>query len=113
MSSTIQTINPYTNKVLKTYNAITSSQIKSVLKTSNERFQSWKQTSIKERCRLLKTLAQILEDNKMGYAKQVTLEMGKPIQQSIAEIEKCITLCDFYTTNAEDFLSDELIETEA
>lgn len=113
MSKKIQTINPYTDTVLKEYNLYTKKELNSILKKADERFQKWRKTSIKERCRLLENVAQILEDDKLEYAKQITLEMGKPITQSIAEIEKCATLCDFYASNAEDFLADELIETDA
>ncbi len=113
MSKVVKTINPYTDKVLKEYDLYSDASLKSILELSEERFHIWKKTSIAERCRLLNNIAQILEDDKEEYAKMITLEMGKPFQQSLAEVEKCITLCDFYGTNAEDFLADELIETEA
>lgn len=113
MTKKITTINPYTNKALKTYNLFSESEISTLLKTAEERFHLWKKTPIKERCQLLQNIAQILEDDKEDYATLMTLEMGKPIKQSIAEIEKCTTLCDFYAKNADDFLADELIETDA
>lgn len=113
MSQIVKTINPYNNNTLKEYNLHSEKDIEKILKTAEGRFQNWKKVSIKERCRLLGNVAQILEDDKQDYAEQMTLEMGKPIKQSIAEIEKCATLCDFYATNTEDFLADELIETDA
>ncbi len=113
MSATIKTVNPFTNKVLNEYVLHSSKMIQTVLKTSDDCFHKWKKVTIKERCRLLNNVAQILEDEKEEYAKLMTLEMGKPITQSIAEIEKCATLCDFYATNSDDFLADELIDTEA
>lgn len=113
MSKTIQTTNPYNNAKLKDYNLHSEKEIDSMLKTAQNRFDSWKKTSIKERCRLLENVAHILDEDVMDFAEQITLEMGKPITQSISEIEKCTTLCDFYATNADDFLADELIETDA
>lgn len=113
MKNTIETINPFNNKVIKEYKMHSSEDLKAILNTADERFYQWRQTSIKERCRLLMNLAQIMEDDKEDLAKLITNEMGKPITQSIAEIEKCLTLCDFYATNADDFLADELIETDA
>lgn len=113
MTKNITTINPYNNKPLKEYKLHSNAEIESIIKDSEARFKVWKKTSIKERCRLLQNVAQILEDDKMDYAQQMTLEMGKPINQSVAEIEKCASLCDFYAINAEDFLADELIETDA
>ena len=113
MTKKITTIDPYSNTPLKTYNLFSKSEVSDILKTADERFLQWKKTPIKERCRLLQNMAQILEDDKQEYANLMTLEMGKPITQAIAEIEKCATLCDFYATNADDFLADELIETDA
>lgn len=113
MSKKIKTTNPYTNKTLKEYQLHSPTEITSILSMAKEGYQQWKRTSIKGRCRLLQNLVQIFEDDKQAYAKQITLEMGKPIVQSVAEIEKCATLCSFYATNAEDFLADELIETDA
>ncbi|HXJ99809.1 MAG TPA: NAD-dependent succinate-semialdehyde dehydrogenase [Gelidibacter sp.] len=112
-NASIKTINPYNNQFLKEYKLHTDSELTQLLSTSNETFYKWRQTSIKERARLLDNLAQILEDDKHDLAELMTVEMGKPITQSISEIEKCLTLCEFYATNADDFLADELIETDA
>ncbi len=113
MPKKIKTTNPFTNKTLNQYQLHSPVEIKSIIDTAEEAYHQWKRTSIKARCRLLNNLVQIFKDDKQAYAKQITLEMGKPIVQSIAEIEKCATLCSFYATNAEEFLADELIETDA
>ncbi|MGJ8592610.1 MAG: NAD-dependent succinate-semialdehyde dehydrogenase [Aquaticitalea sp.] len=111
--SKVKTTNPYTNKVLKEYDLHTPNEIEKILMKSETCFKKWKKTTIKERCRLLENVSQILEDDKQSYAEQITLEMGKPINESIAEIQKCATLCDFYAANSDNFLADELIETDA
>lgn len=113
MNNSIKTNNPFNNQSIKEYKLHSKEELKDILDTSNKTFYKWKKTAIKERCRLLMNLAQIIEDDKEDLAKLMTLEMGKPITQSISEIEKCITLCDFYATNAENFLADELIDTDA
>lgn len=113
MHNTIKTINPYNNKQLKNYPIHPSEEVAKILENSSDTFSKWKTTSIKERCRLIDNLAQIMDDEKQELAHLITSEMGKPISQSIAEIEKCILLCDFYATNSEDFLADEIIETDA
>ncbi len=113
MTNKITTIDPYNNTELKEYHLHSKKDIDRILKTSNDRQKEWKKVSIKKRCELILNLAQVLEENKNEYAELMTLEMGKPIKQSIAEIEKCETLCDFYAINAESFLADELIETDA
>ncbi|UAB75706.1 NAD-dependent succinate-semialdehyde dehydrogenase [Mesoflavibacter sp. SCSIO 43206] len=113
MKNSIITSNPYNQKELKTYNYHTDNELKIILNNAQNTFENWKTKEIKERTNLLQNLANILEDKKETYAKLMTEEMGKPISQSIAEIEKCVWLCDFYITNAEDFLADSIIETDA
>ena len=113
MKNSIITSNPYNQKELKTYNYHTDNELKIILDNAQNTFENWKTKEIKERTNLLQNLANILEDKKETYAKLMTEEMGKPISQSIAEIEKCVWLCDFYITNAEDFLADSIIETDA
>jgi succinate-semialdehyde dehydrogenase/glutarate-semialdehyde dehydrogenase len=113
MKNHIQTINPYNQKALKTYKYHTKQEVNSILNNAQNAFEVWRRKEIKERTKQLKKLAKLLEKNKNEYASLMTAEMGKPISQGIAEIEKCVWLCDFYITNAEDFLSDNLIETDA
>ena len=66
-----------------------------------------------ERSELLTKVADLLLDRKVEYAELIPKEMGKPILQSISEIEKCVWACYFYAHNAENLLADELIATDA
>jgi succinate-semialdehyde dehydrogenase/glutarate-semialdehyde dehydrogenase len=111
--NTITTINPYTQEELKTYNLISDAELKQKLNLADKQFQSWKTTEIQDRCSLMYKVAELLIERKETYAKLMTEEMGKPITQGISEIEKCAWVCDFYAKNAEDFLADQLIETDA
>jgi len=58
-------------------------------------------------------LADELRNNKKDYATAITKEMGKPITQAIAEIEKCAWVCEYYAENAKNQLEKEIIETDA
>ncbi|MEW4924655.1 NAD-dependent succinate-semialdehyde dehydrogenase [Algibacter sp. 2305UL17-15] len=113
MKKQITTTNPYTNKTLETYGYFTDKAISKILTVADKTFQSWKTESLSKRTALLKNVAENLSSNKEEYSKLMTIEMGKPIIESIAEIEKCIYLCDFYAENASLLLSDEIIETDA
>jgi succinate-semialdehyde dehydrogenase/glutarate-semialdehyde dehydrogenase len=73
----------------------------------------WGSLSVKERTAYISRVAEILRQNRRIYAGIITKEMGKPVRQSLAEIEKCAWLCDYYAENAAGFLEDELVETEA
>ena len=113
MKNTIQTLNPYNNEPLKTYSLQSEKEVANCLEGASTCFNEWKQTTVSHRTTLLSKLGDVLNDNLEEYSRLITLEMGKPITQSRAELEKCIALCDFYETNAEEFLADEMIETEA
>ena len=109
----IEAVNPYNGRPLEKYRIFSDSDIKSVLEKAELAFDSWKIESVEHRSGLLKKLAKTLLKNKKSYAELMTREMGKPINQGIAEIEKCAWACDFYAHNAEDLLADEVIETDA
>ncbi|WP_405384753.1 NAD-dependent succinate-semialdehyde dehydrogenase [Maribacter sp. LLG6340-A2] len=105
--------NPYNGNTIGTYTKDTHETVNKKLKKSIAVTPQWQKTSIKTRCQLLSNISSLLIERKEQYAKLITQEMGKPISQSISEIEKCALACDFYATNAEDFLADELIDTDA
>tara|TARA_R100001369_G_scaffold89923_1_gene128144 strand:- start:8782 stop:10143 length:1362 start_codon:yes stop_codon:yes gene_type:complete len=109
----IESVNPYNGKPLEKYRMFSDSDIKRVLEKAELAFESWKTESVEHRAGLLKKLAKTLMKNKKSYAQLMSKEMGKPINQGIAEVEKCAWACDFYAKNAVGFLSDDLIETEA
>jgi len=109
----ITTQNPYTLKDLETYSKQSKKEVLKALENSDTTFNEWKLKSIKHRTKRIDNLAEILDNNKQDLAELMTDEMGKPISESVAEIEKCITLCEFYSKNAESFLSDEIIKTDA
>ena len=112
MSNTIETINPSTGKVIATYNSMTSEEVSQKTKNSRIAFENWRKIDISERCTYMRRLGRIMKKNKDDYAKLITEEMGKPIRQSLAEIDKCAWVCDYYSEHAESFLRDELIPTE-
>lgn len=112
MSNTIETINPATGKVIGSYNNMSIEQINQKTKDARNSFEDWKKLDISERCTYMRRLGRVMKKNKEDYAKLITEEMGKPIRQSLAEIEKCAWVCDYYSEHAESFLRDELIPTE-
>ncbi|WP_147677837.1 NAD-dependent succinate-semialdehyde dehydrogenase [Algibacter pacificus] len=109
----IVTVNPYNGEQIAEYNQHSSHQVNQVLEMAQSTFQYWKKEAISVRVKHLKILSDLLLKRKLELAELITLEMGKPIKQSLAEIEKCSWVCDFYAVNAAKFLSDELIETDA
>ncbi|MCT8340311.1 NAD-dependent succinate-semialdehyde dehydrogenase [Flavobacteriaceae bacterium TK19130] len=106
-------LNPYTGEAIQSFKNHTKKEIEDILQKADKRFYSWRETSFAERKNLMMAAARELENNKREYAETMTQEMGKPIRQAIAEIEKCAWVCEYYAENAEDHLSDETIRTDA
>lgn len=109
----IQSKNPYNGTIIDTYSKDTANAINAKLRKALAVETSWGNTPIENKCKLLSKVGDLLLDRKKEYAELMTKEMGKPITQSISEIEKCAWACDFYALNAEDLLADELIVTDA
>lgn len=110
---TFKSINPYNGKEIATYTEHTEDEINNILEKSQHSFKAWRQVSIKHRCNLLVKAADLLKENVDRYAETITLEMGKPISEARKEVQKCTWACEYYAANAERFLADELIESDA
>ena len=109
----IASVNPATGETVKTFQALTASEIEQKIQLAVDTFNTGHKTSFAERsCRMNKA-AEILERDRDKFGKLMTLEMGKPYKAAIAEAEKCASGCRFYAANAERFLADEVIETGA
>ncbi len=109
----ITSTNPYNNQEVATIKAFNLNEIEDTLSLAQETFLQWRTTSFSERAAHLHNVALELENNKEDYAKTMTLEMGKPISQAIAEVEKCAWVCRYYADNAPDHLAPKTIETDA
>jgi succinate-semialdehyde dehydrogenase / glutarate-semialdehyde dehydrogenase len=110
---TIKSINPYDGTLLKEFQEYDQDRIDQALSRADKAFQGWKLVSFEERAGLMKNCGAYLNEHKKDLAMLMVLEMGKPITQAIAEIEKCAQVCEFYAENAEGFLSDEEIQSDA
>ena len=109
----IESKNPYTGEVIEKFKELTRPEIEEALKKADNRFKQWRKTSFKERADLMLKAAEELKKNKEEYARDISLEMGKPISQSVSEIEKCAWVCEYYAENAEKHLSSKNIKTDA
>jgi succinate-semialdehyde dehydrogenase/glutarate-semialdehyde dehydrogenase len=109
----IQSINPYTEQVMQEFPLMDRDDINRQIQISRTVFSNWRDVPVAERAKYLKNLAQVLRSEKRTYAELMTREMGKAIKESMAEIEKCAWLSDYYADNAEQFLKPEEIRTEA
>jgi succinate-semialdehyde dehydrogenase/glutarate-semialdehyde dehydrogenase len=109
----MKSINPYTGETIQTFTQFTPSQVSASITKAHKAYLSWRDTTFNERSQLMRAVGNVLRDNIDIYARTMTLEMGKPISQSKAEIEKCAWLCDYYAETAEEHLSPKTIKTDA
>ncbi len=109
----ITSINPATGKPIKTYDEMTAEQAAAAVAQTHETWRTWRATSFAERAKPMKKTAELLRKRKDELAKLMAAEMGKPIAQGVAEVEKCAWVCDYYADTTEVHLAPEVIETEA
>ncbi len=111
MSNTL--INPADGSELKSYENHTKAEVEDILENSHLAYKSWKLKSFPERAKLLNRIADLLEENKAELARMATTEMGKVLRESVAEVEKCATVCRYYAENGESFLKNLSLESDA
>ena len=109
----IQSVNPATGETIETMEETSKAQIEQALARAHAAFLEWRTRPFADRSRLMRAAAAELRKNKDEYAMTMTREMGKPITQAHAEVEKCAGTCDYYAEHAEAFLAEQPRETEA
>lgn len=109
----LQSINPYTLEKVYEVKEFDKNDVEKAIDKADEQYNFWRKTSFAERAELMYAAAAELRKNSMDYATAITDEMGKPIIQALAEVEKCALVCEYYAENAERQLMAKIIETEA
>ena len=109
----ITSVNPTTGKPIKAYDEMTSDAAAAVLVKTHEAWLSWRETTFAARASLMKKTATVLRQRNRELAVLMADEMGKPLAQGTAEVEKCAWGCDYYADNAESHLAPDVIKTES
>ena len=109
----IETINPTTGEVVKQYPEMRIDEVRPILRDADRAYADWRKTPFADRAKPLRKAAQILRDHAQEYARLMALEMGKPIVEGRAEVEKCAWGCEYYADHAEEFLKPEMVATDA
>ncbi|HEY6849574.1 MAG TPA: NAD-dependent succinate-semialdehyde dehydrogenase [Terracidiphilus sp.] len=109
----IASVNPATGEVLKTYSSLTDSEVEEKLRNAAAAFEVHRKTSFAYRAERMLRAAEILEQEKASIGRLMTLEMGKPLGAAVDEAAKCAWACRYYAKQAEGFLADELVATNA
>ena len=109
----IASINPATGETLKQFSALDPAQIEEKLAKAAHAFERHRRTSFAQRAEWMMAAAQLLDQEKERLARIITLEMGKLLRAGTEEVMKCVRGCRFYAENAERFLTDQAIPTDA
>lgn len=110
MSKTFDVINPATGSVVQSYPLQSADEVKATIERMHQAQQQWMTSPLPERAKKLKKIADLLRERKQQYGMIITEEMGKPISQAVAEIEKCAILCDYYAENGEAHLQPQYVD---
>nr|MBA2670260.1 aldehyde dehydrogenase family protein [Gemmatimonadota bacterium] len=108
----IATRNPFTGELGREYEALSATQVTERIDAAAAAFERYRETSFAKRAAILTAAAGILEAEKLELASLMTLEMGKPISQGVAEAEKCAWVCRYYAEVGEAMLAAEPIDTD-
>ncbi|HYG01924.1 MAG TPA: NAD-dependent succinate-semialdehyde dehydrogenase [Chryseosolibacter sp.] len=109
----LKSINPFNQSLVAEYQMDTAESVDRKLKNAMEVFVRWRKLSFSARTDLMLKAKEILVLNKEQYARIISIEMGKVLHESIAEVEKCAEVCGYFAMNAEQMLRDHIIQTEA
>ena len=108
----ISTVNPATGEEITTFSTMDKNQVFELVGKAKRAYPEWKKEYEKRRSYIY-NLVEYLKKNKVRLAKVATLEMGKPLKESIGEVEKCAWALEFYADHGDSFLSDEVLNTDA
>jgi succinate-semialdehyde dehydrogenase/glutarate-semialdehyde dehydrogenase len=109
----LASINPATGETIRNYEEDSEQGLAGKITAAHEAFLSWRETIFPRRFEYLRNVSQILINKRDQYAALMAWEMGKPVRDGRAEIEKCARVCDYYADNALTALQPETVETDA
>jgi len=109
----IEAVNPATGQVIRRYDKLSTTQIRTAIHAADTAFAGWSRTGFAERSARLRAVAEKLRAGAARYAGLMADEMGKPLAQGEGEAQKCAWVCDYYAEHAERFLAPEPVSTDA
>ena len=110
--SKYESINPYTNQLIKSYPTATQEEIEQALETGEKLYLSWHSQLPATRSELLHKIANNFQKHRKEMAKTMTLEMGKLYRESLEEVDLCINICNYYADKAPEMLEPTPLETD-
>lgn len=106
-------LNPTTNQLIQTYASWDIQRLAHALEQTHDAQQNWAKTTFAQRAAVLRNVARHVLTHRDRYAVLITQEMGKPLYEARAEVEKCASVCDYYAQHAEAFLGIVPVASDA
>ncbi|MCL5099247.1 MAG: NAD-dependent succinate-semialdehyde dehydrogenase [Candidatus Omnitrophica bacterium] len=111
--TTLRSINPTTGQQIAVYPALSLAESGYIIQATHHAFLEWRRTDFSARSNLLRGAAMVLRQKQTEYARLMAREMGKPVAQGRAEIEKCAWACEYYAEHGPRFLASKPVATDA
>src|SRR2546426_6146507 len=108
-----RSVNPATGEEIERFEEMAPAAVDAALAGAEKAFRGWRRTSFEERGERMRGLAEVLRRHARRYAEAMAREMGKPVRDGAAEVEKCAKACEHYADHAAKFLADDVIRTDA
>ena len=106
-----QTINPFTEKLVKTFTEHTDEQLESIIAQAESTYHTdWSLRSLADRKKVLKKAVAIFREKRDEFAHYITLDMGKLLSESLGEVDLSADILEYYADNAEAFLAPEKLK---
>ena len=102
-----ESVNPYTEELLSAFDFIQADEVDIILEDAHDAFLTWRKLGFKERALYIERLAKLLRENASELAEIASIEMGKLLAHSKAEVLKSASVCDYVVAEAEKVLASK------
>jgi succinate-semialdehyde dehydrogenase/glutarate-semialdehyde dehydrogenase len=104
-------VNPATGETVKEYETISDDDLRDTIGRADQAMRDWSaQTSVEERAALVRRVGELHAEQRERLAEIIVREMGKPVEQALAELDFCAAIYEYYADNAPSLMADEPIE---
>jgi succinate-semialdehyde dehydrogenase/glutarate-semialdehyde dehydrogenase len=107
-----KTVNPATGATIRTWRTMTGDQVTGIAESTRDAFVKWRGLTVAQRIPFFEKLAGVLRDGRDAWAALITTEMGKPVTEARAEIEKCAWMTEVYAANATAWLAEQPVAVD-
>lgn len=106
------TVNPFNNDTIKTYSFDSKDVLTKKINKSHEAYKKWGSLTLEMRIQAIENFNTLLKNQKNEAARRISLEMGKPLAESLAEVTKCSKMIEYYCKHVDHFLSSKNISSD-